>query len=98
MICENQEEHAKYVAAKATDTPYDPSGFEFHGSPIPCISESCSGSIDDGADGSVRLYLFELYSETIGAGIAMQTKWSKLVDNSVPIGEDKYRWSCEFRE
>ena len=39
MICENQEEHAKYVAAKATDTSYDASDFEFHGGPIPFISE-----------------------------------------------------------
>ena len=65
MICENQEEHAKYVAAKATATPYDSCGFEFHGSPIPFIRESCSANINYGADRSVRLFLFERCSETI---------------------------------
>ena len=42
--------------------------FKDHGGPIPFISESCSANIDDGSDGTVRLFLFERYSETIGAG------------------------------
>ena len=82
----------------ATDTPYDASNFEFHGSPVSFISESCSTNIDDGVDIAVKLFLFERYSETIGSGIAIQAEWSRLVDNSVPTGEDKYRWSCEFHE
>ena len=98
MISEIQEEHAKYVAAKATNTPYDLSDFEFHRGSTLFIGDSCSTNIDDGADGSARLLLFERCPETIGAGIAMQTEWSRLVENSVPIGEDKYRRSCEFRK
>ena len=43
----NQEEHAQKVAAKATDTPYDAFGFEFHGSPFPFISETCLTNIGD---------------------------------------------------
>ena len=95
MIRVNQEER---VAAKSTDTPYNASGLEFHEGPVPFVSESCSTYLDDGTDRAVRLFLSECCSETIGAGVAMQMEWSRLVNNSVPIGEDKYRWSCEFRE
>ena len=42
VIRVNQEEHAQYVAARATSTPYDASGFEFHGSPVPFITRFCS--------------------------------------------------------
>ena len=38
-------------------------------------------------DRAVRLFLFERCSETIGAGIAMHMEWSRLVDDSVPIGK-----------
>ena len=71
MICENQQEHATSVAAKAADTPYNASGFEFHGGPIPFISEGCLADVENRADGSVRLLLLECCSETIGAGIAV---------------------------
>ena len=98
MIRVNQEEHVQYVAAKATGTPYDASGFEFHGSSVPFISESCLTNIDDWADRAVTLFLFERCSGTIGAGIAMRAKWLRLIDNSVPIGEDEYRWSHHFHE
>ena len=78
------------------DTPYNASGLEFHGGPVPFVSESCSTYVDDGMDRVVRLFLFECRSEIMGAGVAMQTEWSRLVDNSVPIAEDKYWRSCEF--
>ena len=81
---------------EASDTPHDVSGFEFHGSPVPLVNECCSTDIDNEADRAVRLFLFERCSETIGAGITMQAERSRLVDNSVPIGKEKYRWSCEF--
>ena len=58
------------------------------------MSEGCSANIDNGADGSVRLLLLESCSETIGAGIAVQAEWSRLVDNTVPNGKDKYRWAA----
>ena len=88
----------KNIAAKAMDAPYNASGFEFHGCPIPFISEGCSANIDDGSDGIGRLFLFERCSETIGACVAMQTEWSRFVDDSIPIREYEYRWSCEFRK
>ena len=46
----------------------------------------------------VRLFLFERFSEAIRVGITMQAKRLRPVDDSVPIVEDKYRWSCEFRD
>ena len=42
VIRVNQEEHAQYVATRATSTPYDASGFEFHASPVPFITIFCS--------------------------------------------------------
>ena len=86
------------VAAKSTDTPNNASGLEFHRSPVLFVSENYSTYIDYGTDRAVRLFPFECCSETIGAGVAMQTEWSGLVDNCVPIGEDKYWWDCEFCE
>ena len=47
MIRVNPEEHAQYVAAKARGIPYDASAFEYHGSPVPFISQSCLTNIDD---------------------------------------------------
>ena len=55
-------------------------------------------NVDDGSDGTVSLFLFERGPETVGACVAMQTEWSKFVDDSVPIREYEYRWSCEFRK
>ena len=94
----NQEKHAEYVTAKATDTPHNASGFEFHGGTVPFFSKFCSINIDDGADRAVRLFLFERCSQVIGASIAMQAERSILVFNSLPIWEEKCRWSCEFRK
>ena len=44
------------------------------------------------------MFLFERCSEAIGTGITMQAERSRIVDNSVPMEEDKYRWSGEFCE
>ena len=93
VICVNQED-AEYIVAKATYTQYGASGFEFHRSPVLYIGESCSSNtINDGADRAVRLFLLELCFEIIGAGIAIQAEWSRLVDNIVPIGKDMHQWS-----
>ena len=78
------------------DAPYNASGFEVHVCPVPFSSESCSANIDDGSDRTVGLFPFERCSETVGACVAMQAKWSRFVDDSVPIREYEYRRSCEF--
>ena len=62
------------------------------------IGEGCSDNVDDGAGRAVRLLLFERGSKAVGAGMTMQAELSRLVDNSGPIREVKYRWGCEFHE
>ena len=62
------------------------------------IVEGGSADVDDGAYGAIRLFLFEGGSEASGAGVTMETEGPRRVDDRVPVREDKYWGSCEFRE
>ena len=98
MDIKTQEVHAEQITSKASNTPHDASGFEFHGSPVLLIIEGGSADIDDGAYSAIRLFLFEGGSETSGAGVVMEAEGPRRVDDRVPIRADEYRWFCEFRE
>ena len=99
MVGVKLEEHMDRVASKVLNTPHDASCFEFQGRKVKIVGGSCSTTnIDDGVDRDVRPFLFERGSKAVDAGITAQAKRSRLVDNSVPIREEKYRWGCEFRE
>ena len=88
----------RIIASKASNTPHDASGSEFHRGSVLLIVEGGSADIDDGAYGAIRLFLFEGGSEASGASVAMEAEASRRVDDRVPVREDKY-WGCgEFRE
>ena len=54
--------------------------------------------MDNGVDGPIKLLLLECCSETTGAGITVEAEWSRLVDDSIPVGKYEYWWGCEFCE
>lgn len=46
----------------------------------------------------VSLFLLERGFEASGISVALEAKGSAFVrDDCVPVGEDEYRWYCEFR-
>ena len=84
--------------SKASIIPHDAFSVEFHRGPCPLVVERDSANVDNGADETIRLFLFERGFKAVGVGITVQVERSRLVHYFVLTREDNNRRCCEFHE
>ena len=73
------------------DAPFDTTGFKLHRSPVSLVVERGTADVCNGADGTVRLFLFQGRTQTVCAGIAVYAERAGFVDDRIPVREDKGR-------
>ena len=65
---------------------------------MPLRVESSSSDIRDGFHGTVRLLLIESGAKPVDASVTVHVERTRAVGDSVPIGENRSRWSRKLRE
>ena len=91
VIGVDQELGGPEVATEAFSGPDDATGFEVEGGPGSFVVEVGATDEDDGADGTIGLFLLEGCAETVDAGVAVKAKRAGVVRDGVRVRVDQGR-------